>query len=381
MAKQKSDTNNPFAKLNIKDFAPRDEKYSVKNIIKAPKVSAKSPSQNSDPQTEEEEDASFFLNHMSGVQQMESDNSDQKKTFTPKAKTKNKALKVVDKDSDPYRTVSDDKNQDQGLASLADVFLAKEQSLLAKNPDLQGQTFKDMGKLSQLLPQSSNSEKEIIPASSTPLSSASAKAQGKSMEDIVLSDENDDSIFFDAMSDVKNLQGKGREIVPEKPKPNLAPVEVGNPLQDIIAGKLEFAVHNTDQYVEGHVVGLDLMTLGKLQARQYSPEAHIDLHGLNAEQSYNNLVAFFRNSYHRGLRTVLVVTGKGKNSFNGTPILRTKVQEWFTKDPFKRVVLAFCSAKEEDGGAGALYVLIRKRKKEYGKIQWDMSPTDPDLFL
>ena len=123
------------------------------------------------------------------------------------------------------------------------------------------------------------------------------------------------------------------------------------------------------------------MTVGKLQSRQYSPEAHIDLHGLNAEQAYHNLIAFFRNSYQRGLRTVLVVTGKGKNSINGMPILRNKVQEWFTKDPFRRVIIAFCTAKQEDGGTGALYVLIRKQKKNYGKVYWDLTPTDSDFFL
>ncbi len=192
---------------------------------------------------------------------------------------------------------------------------------------------------------------------------------------------DDASDFLKAVTDVKSLQNKGREVLPEI-KPEVSKVNnCNNPMQDFMDGKLEFSIHSTDQYVEGHVLGLDLMTLAKLQARQYSPEAHIDLHGLNSEQAYNNLIGFFRNSYHRGLRTVLVVTGKGRNSFDGTPILRAKVQEWFTKEPFKRVILAFCSAKIEDGGAGALYVLIRKRKKEYGKIQWDVSPVDPDLFL
>lgn len=187
--------------------------------------------------------------------------------------------------------------------------------------------------------------------------------------------------FFKAMQDVKSLDGKGRAVVPCIKENAVVPPPVSNPLQDFMDGKLEFALNATEDYVEGHILGIDLMTVGKLQARQYSPEAHIDLHGLNAEQAYHNLVAFFRNSYQRGLRTVLVVTGKGKNSVNGMPVLRTKVQEWFTKDPFRRVVIAFCTAKQEDGGTGALYVLIRKQKKNYGKVYWDLTPTDSDFFL
>ena len=61
-------------------------------------------------------------------------------------------------------------------------------------------------------------------------------------------------------------------------------------------------------------------------------------------------------------------------------MLRFRVQQWLTQDPFKRVVLAFCTAKQEDGGAGAFYVLIRRRKKSYGKIRWDVMPSDPDLY-
>lgn len=195
--------------------------------------------------------------------------------------------------------------------------------------------------------------------------------------------ENEDELndFYKAMQDVKALEGKGREIIPCTKDTALNPPPVSNPLQDFMDGKLEFALNATEDYVEGHILGIDLMTVGKLQSRQYSPEAHIDLHGLNAEQAYHNLIAFFRNSYQRGLRTVLVVTGKGKNSINGMPILRNKVQEWFTKDPFRRVIIAFCTAKQEDGGTGALYVLIRKQKKNYGKVYWDLTPTDSDFFL
>ena len=63
-----------------------------------------------------------------------------------------------------------------------------------------------------------------------------------------------------------------------------------NPLQEFIDGKLEFALAFTDEYVEGHVVGLDLMLVGKLQAGQFSPESHLDLHGMNAQQAFDALV-------------------------------------------------------------------------------------------
>ena len=190
----------------------------------------------------------------------------------------------------------------------------------------------------------------------------------------------EDNVFFSAMQDVTPLSGKGRAVVAEAPAP-VAPVqEAVNPLQDFMDGKLEFALAFTDEYVEGHVVGLDLMTVGKLQAGQFSPESHLDLHGMNAQQAFDALIGFFRAAYFKGQRTVLVVPGRGLNSPHGIPILREKVQEWFTQDPLKRVILAFCTARPADGGAGALYVLLRKFRKGQGKICWERKPADPDLL-
>lgn len=51
-------------------------------------------------------------------------------------------------------------------------------------------------------------------------------------------------------------------------------------------------------------------------------------------------------------------------------VLREKLQSWLTQDPFKRVVLAFCTAQSHDGGPGSVYVLLRKYRKK-GRIYWE----------
>ena len=98
------------------------------------------------------------------------------------------------------------------------------------------------------------------------------------------------------------------------------------------------------------------------------------MHGLNAEQAYAGLLAFIRHAYQQGKRSLLVVTGRGKNSPGWQGVLRENMREWLTRAPLKRVVLAFCTARPGDGGPGALYVLLRKYKKNGGKIIWDQSP-------
>ena len=192
----------------------------------------------------------------------------------------------------------------------------------------------------------------------------------------------EDLLFAKAMQGVAPVTTKGRDVPkPAKNKGKTAPpVDPAKSLRDLLEGRLEFALYHSDEFMEGHVVGIDPMIPVRLRAGQFSPEAHLDLHGQNAEQAHASLTWFIKNAYQRGLRTVLVVTGRGKNSPDGVGVLRPLLQRWLSKEPFKRVVLAFCTAKSGDGGPGAVYVLLRKYKKSRGKIVWEYNPSDDDFL-
>lgn len=195
--------------------------------------------------------------------------------------------------------------------------------------------------------------------------------------------EEDDLLFAKSMQGVSPLPRKGREVAPAAGKGRiLPPADPAGALRDLLEGRLEFALYHSDEYMEGHVVGIDPLVLARLRAGQFSPEAHLDLHGQNAAQARDSLTWFIKNAYLRGLRTVLVVTGRGRNSPDGVGVLRPLLPRWLSRDPFKRVVLAFCTAKAGDGGPGAIYTLLRKHKKSRGKIIWEHGPSDgefPDL--
>lgn len=190
--------------------------------------------------------------------------------------------------------------------------------------------------------------------------------------------DEDEDAFLLAMRQVAPLAGKGRAVAPPV-NPLTPPPSADTSLQDFLDGKLEFALSFSDEYLEGHVVGLDPLIMGKLRAGSLSPEAHLDLHGLNVLQAFETLRGFMRGSWYKGLRTVLLVPGRGKNSPDGVGVLRGKLQTWLTQDPFKRVVLAFCTAQPHDGGPGSIYVLLRKFRKK-GRICWERMPADADLF-
>lgn len=191
---------------------------------------------------------------------------------------------------------------------------------------------------------------------------------------------DEEHLFSKAMQGVQPVAARGREVARPPVKGAGAALQADpNLLADLLLGKLEFALHHTDEYIEGFVVGIDPLVLGRLRAGHYSPEAHIDLHGYNSAQAQDNLMIFVKNAYYRNMRTLLIITGRGKNSPNGMGVLRADLQEWLTKEPFKRVVLAFCTAQASDGGPGAVYVLLRKFKKGRGKIRWERRPSSDDF--
>lgn len=218
-----------------------------------------------------------------------------------------------------------------------------------------------------------------LPTAHTALSTGNAATPSEFSGLAEFDPDNEVQAFSAAMQQVAPLAGKGRDVVPEPERP-AGQITPENFLQDFMDGKVEFSLEFTDEYIEGHVLGLDPAIIGKMRAGSFSYEAHLDLHGLNAAQAFDSLVNFIRASYQRGRRSVLLIPGRGKNSPDGTGILRDKMQEWLTQDPMKRVVLAFCTALPKHGGPGALYVLLRKLKKSRGKIMWDRRPSDPDLF-
>ncbi|THB63172.1 MAG: DNA mismatch repair protein MutS [Desulfovibrio sp.] len=198
--------------------------------------------------------------------------------------------------------------------------------------------------------------------------------------------EDQEDLFAAAMHGVAPLKDGGRDVSP--------PAQVGNgpapqadndqetmdQLRELVNGNLEFTLEHTNEFILGQVKGVSPKMVTRLKTGAFSPEGHLDLHGMNALQAFAAMADFIREEYNQGKRCLLLIPGRGKNSPEGYGVLREKVQQWLTHDPFKRVVLAFCTAQPRHGGAGALYVLLRKYKKSQGKIFWDRTPPDMDLL-
>jgi DNA-nicking Smr family endonuclease len=201
-----------------------------------------------------------------------------------------------------------------------------------------------------------------------------AKPEPKPAPQPVPRADSEEDLFRNAMSGVTPIAGAGRDIQLNAPRP-APPVEdpdaeAAEHLRRLVNGGLEFDMEYTDEFMRGNVRGLDATLFNRLKAGTISHEAHIDLHGLTMEAAYDAVLFFIRESFMQGKRCVLLIPGRGKNSPGGQGIIRQELQHWLTRDPLKRVVLAFCTAQPRHGGAGALYVLLRKQKKS-GKIKWE----------
>ncbi len=114
--------------------------------------------------------------------------------------------------------------------------------------------------------------------------------------------------------------------------------------------------------VAGAAPGLDKRTAARLRRGQIGIDGRIDLHGMTQEEAHANLSNFIKSSARAGRRCVLVITGKGIGKGVGGGILRAQLPHWLNGADLRPLILAFASARPRDGGGGAFYVYLRKRR-------------------
>jgi DNA-nicking Smr family endonuclease len=126
-----------------------------------------------------------------------------------------------------------------------------------------------------------------------------------------------------------------------------------------VAERGAFAVERFGERAEGLAAGIDRKHLVRLRRGEVPVDLRVDLLGLVAKEARRRLAAELERAQAAGLRCVLVVHGRGLHS-EGPAVLREGVAEWLGAAPLAGRVMAFASARPEDGGSGATYVLLRR---------------------
>ena len=176
-----------------------------------------------------------------------------------------------------------------------------------------------------------------------------------------------EALFLDAVADVQPLRQRDRVAHPAPASPARAvtseEAETLAELCDLVTGAAPFDITDSDEHVEGAMVGLDPRLLRRLRAGEFAYQAHIDLHGMTVEEARPVVEQFLSRSYQSGKRCVLIVHGRGRNSKDQIPVLKSRLITWLARGQSTRLILAFTSARACDGGAGAVYVLLRRRRE------------------
>jgi len=187
---------------------------------------------------------------------------------------------------------------------------------------------------------------------------------------------NDDDLFAEEMAGVKPLgrdarvrlvkerlsedQQRGRRRAAEGEE------KVINPLVDEGIMPLEAWF-----VLEFKRPGIQNGVYRKLRLGHYQVDARLDLHRMVVKQAREEVFSFIDEAGRLGLRTLLIVHGKGQSKSHGdqTAVLKGYVNEWLQHlDP----VQAFHSAQPQHGGTGAVYVLLKKsaEQKRENRLQY-----------
>lgn len=189
------------------------------------------------------------------------------------------------------------------------------------------------------------------------------------------SDLDDDMSFHRMMSGVTPLDAGGQARVPitTEVRPGAQRLKAAElqararteaeqaiaHLHAIVDDVARFEVSDDGRRVEGRRVDAPPDLVRSLRRGMLPIDGRLDLHGLGAEQAQARLVEFLRAMRVRNERCVLVIHGKGDTT-PGAGVLRGEMAAWLSQGKSREHVVAFVTARDDDGGEGAVYVALRR---------------------
>jgi DNA-nicking Smr family endonuclease len=158
-------------------------------------------------------------------------------------------------------------------------------------------------------------------------------------------------LWAEAVRDVTPLRGRAAPVLPaaaNEPPPSLANLEIASD-----PGLVE-------RFAEAFA-GVDRANSERLKRGRHPIEARLDLHGLTQTEAHRALMDFVEGCWTAGQRCVLVITGRGLGP-DGPGVLKSAVPRWLAEAGLRRRILAIAAAQPRHGGAGALYLLLRRER-------------------
>ena len=165
-------------------------------------------------------------------------------------------------------------------------------------------------------------------------------------------------LFRDSVGDVTPVRQDRVHPRPDKPEPIAAQrlADEAAVLKEMAEGFFDTEAAETGDELLYKTPGVQDKVFRKLRRGQFAVTAELDLHGYTVRHAKDCLSDFLKQCVNRNQRCVRIIHGKGLRSRQGRPTIKSRIGKWLQQ---RQEVLAYCSARQVDGGTGAIYVLLK----------------------
>ncbi len=165
--------------------------------------------------------------------------------------------------------------------------------------------------------------------------------------------DDDRDLFRQAVGDVRSVTNDRADTSKRPPSAQVRHAESDDRsvMESLLENLSESDLLETGEHLSYTQPGVQRSVLRKLKNGRYSLQSEIDLHGFTVDQARQELAGFLVAAQERRHLCVRIIHGKGRKSTEQAPRLKPAVNQWLQRN---KQVLAFCSARMNDGGTGSL---------------------------
>jgi DNA-nicking Smr family endonuclease len=173
---------------------------------------------------------------------------------------------------------------------------------------------------------------------------------------------SDEELFSNAMKEVREIAEfrkipyRCRGAAPVK-KEVCRDDEALKAVREIVRGKTPLNLPDTQEYVEWVSPSYKADIVRKLREGRFSVQDCLDLHGMVLEEAEEEVDGFLAESREKRLRCVKIIHGRGLRSPSGPVLKEALISQLACRH--RKKIIAFVTARQCDGGLGALYVLLK----------------------
>ena len=174
----------------------------------------------------------------------------------------------------------------------------------------------------------------------------------------------DQDLFRQSVGDVRAVKNDKVQLRQDNPNPypKPQPYDLNDVWHSVIEPDIDKVSH--EEPLSFTAPGIQNRVLAKLRQGFFEVQAELDLHGLNSDAAKQQLLHFLHASRAAGYRCVHIIHGKGYRSSDTHPVLKNHLNRWLRQH---KDIQAFCSASPRQGGAGAVYVLLKMSRDNPAK--------------